>query len=174
MQLPEQRPIQLKLNKFMKNLKQLKTLITASGLFLSVFCAIPACADGISDLRASLNRLQGQTPVKALLEVKNFRKRGEGKDAEEIAGYIQVGVEDNQRGLQISYSKEILNKIENEARAKAKDKESKTPTRNASHELESQEITMMLSAVPALQRQIDSAMFKGENPTATMESQHAS
>jgi hypothetical protein len=137
----------------------LALLVPTCGLLL---CANLAHADGISDLRVALNRLQAQTPIKAFLDVKNLRKRGEGKEAEETAGHIFVAVEDSQRGLQINYSRETLNKLEIEAKAKSKDKETKTPTRNASSELESEEIGMMLSAVPSLQRQIDSATFKGE------------
>src|SRR4051794_274436 len=45
---------------------------------LAALVAPAARADGLSDLKAALARLQAQTPLKATLDVKTIDKRGEG------------------------------------------------------------------------------------------------
>lgn len=121
-----------------------------------------AQADGVSDLKNALSRLQAQSNVRALMDVKSTRKLGEEKEATETTGSIQVSLEDGTRGLQIAYSRDILNKLESEARARVRDKDKKAATRQASLEVTPEESQMMLSAVNALQRQIEEASFKGE------------
>ncbi len=119
-------------------------------------------ADGLFDLKEALSRLPGQSNVKANLEIKSTRKQGEDKNAVETTGQIHVGIEDGTRGMSLSYSKETLSKFMVEARAHSKDKESKTPTRNASNEVNTEEAQVMLSATAFLQRLIDEAKFMGE------------
>ncbi len=138
-----------------------KTINLISLVGLLCFSSM-AQADGISDLKNALNRLQGQSNVKALMEVKSSRKQGEEKEAIETTGYINASLEDGTRGLQISFSKDILNKLEMEARARVKDKDAKSSTRLASFEVTPEESQMMLSAVNALQRQIEEGNFRGE------------
>ena len=125
------------------------------------WCSV-AHADGMTDLKSALNRLQAQSNVKAIMEVKSSRKQGEDKEAIETSGQINVNLEDGSRGMQISFPKEVLNKLEQEARARIKDKESKSPTRQASFDVSPEESQMMLSAVNVLQRQIEEASFKSE------------
>lgn len=136
-----------------------------SAIGLLCLCSY-AHADGITDLKAALNRLQAQSNVKAVMEVKNSRKQGEDKEAVETHGQINVNLEDGARGLLITFPKDVLGKLEQEARARIKDKESKSPTRQASTEVSPEESQMMLSAVNALQRQIEEASFKGEKSEA--------
>jgi hypothetical protein len=128
---------------------------------LLCLCSV-AQADGMTDLKSALNRLQAQSNVKAVMEVKSSRKQGEDKESIETSGQINVNLEDGSRGMQISFPKEVLNKLEQEARARIKDKESKSPTRQASFDVNTEESQMMLSAVNVLQRQIEEASFKGE------------
>lgn len=119
-------------------------------------------ADGLSDLKTALARLQGQTPIKAALDVKTSRRQGEGKDAEESNGQVSVFLEDGSRGMQMLYSKEVLARAENEARAKAKDSKSKTPTVIGLSELGTAEVRPMIAPVNGLLRQIEEGSFKGE------------
>ena len=51
--------------------------LVLGGLF-SAACGT-ARADGLADLNAALARLQGQTPLKAQVESKTWRREGEGK-----------------------------------------------------------------------------------------------
>nr|WP_314860839.1 hypothetical protein [uncultured Undibacterium sp.] len=146
----------------MKNWTMSGITSKAIGL-IGLLCVCSAAqADGITDLKSALNRLQAQSNVKAVMEVKSSRKQGEDKEAIETSGQINVNLEDGSRGMQISFPKEVLNKLEQEARARIKDKESKSPTRQASFDVNTEESQMMLSAVNVLQRQVEEANFKGE------------
>lgn len=150
--------------------KRIAVLI-GSGL-LSLFCAT-AQADGLTDLKAALTRLQGLTPIKGVLDVKTSRRQGEGKEMDESAGQVAVAIEDGGRGLQVLYSRETLARAEQEARAKGRDRNSKTPTVLALSELGSAEVRPMMSAVAALTRQIEEGVFKGNRPAAMAASRRA-
>lgn len=135
-------------------------MLLAIAIF-SAFCA-SAKADGLSDLKAALTRLQAQTPLKAMLDLQTIRRQGEGKEQEESSGHISLGLEDSTRGMQVLYGKELLSRAENEARAKGKDPKSKTPTVTALSEFDSSDARTMMSAVAGLSRHIEEGIFKGE------------
>ena len=135
-------------------------MLLAIAIF-SAFCA-SAQADGLSDLKAALTRLQAQTPLKAMLDLQTIRRQGEGKELEESSGHISLGLEDSTRGMQVLYAKELLSRAENEARAKGKDPKSKTPTVTALSEFDSSDARTMMSAVAGLSRHIEEGVFKGE------------
>ncbi|MCX7219173.1 MAG: hypothetical protein NTY70_09610 [Burkholderiales bacterium] len=122
----------------------------------------PARADGLADLKAALSRLQGQSPLKATIELKSVRRLGEGKELEESSAHASLSVEDGARGMQVFYSKETLMRAESEARAKGKDPKNKTPTVTALSELSTAELRPMVAAVLGLSRQIEEGVFKGE------------
>lgn len=119
-------------------------------------------ADGLSDLKAALVRLQGQTPVKALVEAKTWNRQGEGKDQEETQGLASVSIEESSRGLQVLYSKEMLLKLESEERQREKDKKAKTPTLSALSEVNSSALRPLISAASSLSRSLEKANFKSE------------
>lgn len=128
----------------------------------SAMCVSNAHADGLSDLKSALTRLQGQTPVKAVVDAKTWNRQGEGKDLEETQGSASVVIEESQRGLQVLYSKEMLNKLEAEERSKEKDQKAKTPTLSALGEVNSSALRPMISAASHLLRNLEKAVFKGE------------
>lgn len=123
---------------------------------------LSAYADGLADVKAALQRLQGQGTVKAVLDAKTWRRLGDGSDATERHGQASVLVDDGSAGLQVIYSKEILARIEQEERARAKDPNSKTPTISALREFEAGELREMTQAAQALSRSIEKATYKGE------------
>lgn len=137
---------------------------------LSRICLLSACAfsplfahaDGLSDLKAALARLQGPAAVKATLEAKTWSKQGEGKDAEEKNGVANVFIEEGQRGLHIHYSKELLTKLDTEELAKEKDAKVKTPTLSALKEINSSEVRPLIYAAGSLSRAVEKANFKNE------------
>lgn len=121
-----------------------------------------AHADGLSDLKAALSRLQGQTPLKATVEAKTWNRQGEGKDVEETHGHASVSIEENPRGLQVLYSKDMLAKLEAEERQREKDGKAKTPTLSALNEVNSSALRPMISAAASLNRSLEKANFKAE------------
>lgn len=125
-------------------------------------CGHAARADGQSDLKAALERCQAQAPLKALLETKTWRRAGEGKDAEETQGAASVFIDDSARGMQLSYGREILARMDAEAHAQTKNPNAKTPTLMAAREFAPNDLRPMISAASELQRVLDKAVWKSE------------
>ena len=121
-----------------------------------------AHADGLSDLKNSLAKLQGQTPLKAVVEAKTLNRNGDGKDLEETLGAASVTIDENARGLQVSYSKDMLTRLEAEERNKEKNDKAKTPTLSALNAVNSSSLRPLLSAAGNLMRRIEKAIFKSE------------
>lgn len=134
--------------------------LAVAGLFSLFFGT--ARADGLGDLNAALARLQGQMPIKAQVELKAWRREGEGKAAEEESGQATVTVEGGPAGLQVLYGKDLLAKVEAEQRARVKDPKLKTPIGFALGEMKATELRSMVSTADALSREIEEAVFSGE------------
>lgn len=118
-----------------------------------------ARADGLSDLKGAMQRLQAKMPVKAALETKFWRRLGD--PGEEINGQVSANLEEGSQGLQVLYTKDVVNRIEAEEKAKARDPNSKTPTLSTTREMDVPELRSMLNA-GSLQRVLDKAIFKSE------------
>ena len=129
------------------------------GFVLSCTCAR---ADGLADLKSALTRLQGQTPLKAVLEISRSSRQGEGKDMEETISKAAVTLEDGARGLQVLYGKDLLARVEAEANAKEKDAKAKTPTLSALGDIGAGEVRPMILAAGTLARRMEKAVFKSE------------
>ncbi|HEY9100618.1 hypothetical protein [Chitinimonas sp.] len=139
---------------------RLSLSLPAASLLL---CAsLTSHADGLADLKGALARLQGQAPVSGALEVKSWRKTGDGKDAQEKQGQANFNIEESARGLQVLYGKELLARADAEDRAKSKDKKAKTPTLYALGEVGNRELRNMTTAAAALSRELEDAVFKTE------------
>jgi hypothetical protein len=142
----------------------LKKSVPHLALPLALLAALPcpAKADGLADLNAALARLQGQTPLKAAVQARDWRRTGEGKDAKETQGQVAIGLEDGPRGLQPIYGHELLARVDAESRAAVRDKAATKPLSQTLSRLGFDELRAMSSAAPALQREIEDAKFKGE------------
>ncbi len=122
-----------------------------------------ARADGLADLRGALARLQAQSVLKASVQVRDWRRTGDGKDAKETQGQASIGLEDGPRGLQPLYSHELLGRLDAESHAAVKDKSAKKPLSQVMSQLGLDDLRVLASAAPALQRAIDDAQFKSES-----------
>lgn len=141
---------------------KLKPRVPLFFFILAVASSGAAHADGVSDLRNALTRLQASAPVKAVVEAKTWNRRGEGKEQEEVQGAASVALEDSGRGLQVLYSKDLLARLESEERAKEKDPKSKAPLAAAMSELGSGELRSMCAAAGSLTRLLAKANLKSE------------
>ena len=141
----------------------IRTRMGRSAVALSLMAAATlAQADGLSDLKSALGRLQGPTPVKALVDAKTWNSQGEGKDLDETSGHASVQIEDSARGLQLLLGRDMLARMEQEERSKERDPKAKTPTLTALKEVGSDTLRPMLFAAAGLSRSIDKAVFKSE------------
>lgn len=134
-------------------------------LLLMALCAAcgAASADGRGDLKTVLARSNASlAPVKALVDSHTWRRVGEGKDSEEEQGRANLTLEDGARGLQVTYGKEFLARIDAERRARIKDPDSKTPTLTALEEIGAGDLQPLVSASQALTRAMERGEWKGE------------
>ena len=143
---------------------KVSTGIHAVLLFAALVLVTPAQADGVSDLKSALARLQGQSPLRAQVDAKTWNRQGDAKETDEIQGAASVTVEEGARGLSVLYSKDMLTKLEAEERNKERDAKAKTPTLSALSEVNSSALRPMLSAASSLSRTLDKAVFKAEKP----------
>lgn len=125
-------------------------------------CCQAARADGLADLKSALARRQEQAPLKATLDTKTWRRQGEGQEAEETQGQASVGIEDGAHGMQLSYGKDILARMDAESLALARNPNARTPTLNAAREFSPNDLRPMISAAASLARVLEKASWKGE------------
>jgi hypothetical protein len=133
-------------------------------LVAALLAPLGARADGLADLKIALARLQAQTPLKATLEVRTLERHGEGAEATDKQGQVSLALEDGARGLQVLYAKDVLTRLDAEARQLVRDPKARTPTVWALDKLDSGDMVPMASAAQALARKVDEAVFKAEKP----------
>ena len=141
-----------------------KPLIICSLFTLSLYPAF-SLADGLSELKNALNRLQGNDSITLELDSLTMDTEGEGDKKIITHGGVKVWLKDNTSGLQVLYSDHVLNSLEQEARLKAEDEAVETPISNAIDDIDASELHSMLSASTSLLRDINQAKFIDEQKT---------
>lgn len=116
-------------------------------------------ADGLTDLKKSLVKLDGSSVISATLKSVFTENRGRKKKTKTISGSTHVQLLEDLNGLQITYSDEILTQIDNEENEKERNEDASTPTLNAINDIEVRELRNMLSAAPKLSRSLIKAQF---------------
>lgn len=135
-------------------------------LLLLAGAASASRADGLEDLRAALARLHPATPVKGRADLQAWHRVGDGGDAAETRAQAGAGLEDGPPGLQVTYARALLAKLDDERRARAADPEAKTPTVDAMSELQLDDLQRLANAAQVLQRLVERSRFVGEKPQA--------
>jgi hypothetical protein len=119
-------------------------------------------ADGLLDLNKALTKLDGNSATSATLKSAYTEKRGRKKKTKITSALAHVQLFDDLNGLQITYSNEVLSKLEDEENEKERNEEANTPTLNAINDIEASELRHMLSAAPKLRRSLIKAEFLKE------------
>ena len=141
-------------------------LLGCATLALGALAAGSARADGLADMKSALARASSAAPLRALVDTRTWRKRGEGEDADEERGQAALAFEDGARGLVVTHGRELLGKIDAEQRARARNPNSKTPTLTALDEAGLQELVGLASSAPTLLRKAERGVYKGERADA--------
>jgi hypothetical protein len=121
-------------------------------------------ADPLSDLRQTLQGLQGRTAVKGNLVVQTWRRGGDAKAPVEVQGKAWAWVEDDAQGMRVSWSRAMLDEAEREATARAKDPAKRSPTRAAMGEITPHGLSECVGAAKSLLVTLETAEFQGERP----------
>lgn len=124
-------------------------------------------ADSLSDLKAALERLNGDEPINASYRVAflDVSDADDEEERKETKGDVSVRIIDDKNGLQIIYSQQVMALIESEAMQRTLDEDAQTPTLNAVRDIDARGLRNTLSANASLQRRIAKAEFLGETET---------
>ena len=122
-----------------------------------------ASADTLTDFKAALQRLQGDTPLKGQISVKSETRSNEGKDdAETEQGQAALPFEDGQPGLRLQYPQPLLSRAQAERQARDSNPKAAAPTHNGLRELDYSAVRELTRPAEVLARHVARGSFKGE------------
>jgi hypothetical protein len=139
-----------------------KSVLAAFCFLACGFAPSLAAADGLADLKTALARMQDSSAIQASIEATISRGSGEGKDAEDERGVIEVSVEDGPRGMQFHYGADMVARLDAETAAKESNAKSKTPALTALNALTYQDFRSMITESHTLQRLLARSRFVSE------------
>ena len=103
-------------------------------MLLSFYAAVlplSATADGVADFRGALTRLQSADPIVVDSQFKLFGRSGDHEELIEREGIINLRFEDDEKGLRVVYSPELIALLHSEELAKIEDEDVKNSALNA-------------------------------------------
>lgn len=130
----------------------------ASALLL----ALPLHANPLQELRDTLGRLSGHTPLKAVVQLKSEGRSSDGDETETNSGLASVQLEDGPQGLRLSYPQAALSKAAQEDAARATNPKAPTPTATGLRNLGFSEVRELSRAAENLRRSLANAVLKTE------------
>ena len=113
-----------------------------------------ASADAVTDLRATLGRLQAGQPLAATLKVNGTVIDEDNKTTH---AQLQISVASDGGGLHLGFSPELLQRASREAAVNAKNKDAPTPVEDLLGKLSPVSLQPMVDFAPVLLRQLDGA-----------------
>jgi hypothetical protein len=129
---------------------------------LLLFLALPLSANGLDDLRATLQKLPGGEPVKATLEHSFWRQTMDDKKPTVSQGKVSAQVEDGPQGLRVTWTRPTLQQAGRELSAQEREPERTTPTRTALRNIDALEASESLNHAEALVRDLAQAQIQEE------------
>lgn len=137
--------------------------ITNIIVLLIIFSISPLSqANGLTEVKNVLNKLNGYSPFSANVESAYTEKRGKKKKQKTKKGLITLTINDTTRGFELLYSKETLRILDKEISEKEQNDEADTPTLNAVNHVGISEMKEMTSSAASLLRFINKATFVNE------------
>lgn len=127
-------------------------------------------ADGLRDLKAALFRLQGQSPIKARVELSLWQRKKNGGDPIITQGECQTAAEDGPAGIQVRFSPQILARSANEGMEKVKNADRPTPCMDCMKELDARRIWEYLGYASNILRDLEQCRLASEE-SATLDGQ---
>jgi hypothetical protein len=121
-------------------------------------------ADPLTDLRTALGRLAGNEPIRATYEVQRSVK-SEGKFARPASnGKAAVELEGDANGFRVVYTRPLLEQVEREQLAEARNPKQTTPTVSALRQVDALGAADALDYAHVLLRDLDGAKVVEEKP----------
>ena len=129
-------------------------------LFLLTALAAPLFADGLSDVRATLQKLQSDQPLRARVEVKTRRSGGESDKQKQSQGTSAVLVESGPQGLVLSWSPEQIKQSRKAAWAETANPDAPKSDLATLKALSAGEALNVLDAADPLRRGLEKAVLQ--------------
>ncbi|MCE1204983.1 MAG: hypothetical protein LWW79_10305 [Holophagaceae bacterium] len=132
---------------------------------LSIFLlslALPLGANGLDDLRSSLQKLQGSEPVKATLDHSFWRQTMDDKKPTVSQGKVTAQLEDGPQGLKVAWGRGTLQQAAKELAAQEREPDRPAPTRIALRNVDPLEVGESLNHAEALLRDLAQAQIQEE------------
>ena len=134
--------------------------------YLSMFlCMNFLSADGLSDLKAALGRLDPGAAIKGTLEAQTQARHG--KDGTDVSGRAAAWVEYGPKGLSMRWERPFLDQLDREIRSRPKSEASNSQALGALWAMELRRTYSMLDPASELSRMLESATFLREEPGVT-------
>ncbi len=133
----------------------------ALSILMVCLVSLPAAADGLSDLRATLERFPARAAISAMATI----RVDDNTEAGARKGLSNFAVESSPAGFAIRVLPEALDRAEVEARDKKRDPESATPTRTAMVALTVFDVMDSLDAAGMLLNDLSGAKLVESAPT---------
>jgi hypothetical protein len=130
-------------------------------LFLFLLAAPgPLCADGLTDLRATLQKLQSDQPLRARVEIKTRRLGGESDKQKQSQAISVVIVESGPQGLTLSWSPEQIKQSRKAAWAETANPDAPKSDLATLKALAAVEALNLLDAADPLRRGLEKAVLQ--------------
>lgn len=143
-------------------------------LLCAVLLSLPriAAADPVAQLKVSLQKFSGQSPIKARINAQVWSRNGEGADANSESGQASVLAELGAHGLRLTYGADLLARIAAEEEQRARDPKARAATSSTLGTVGHDTAQDVLHAAPELTRLLRRATLKAES-TDTLDGQPA-
>jgi hypothetical protein len=131
--------------------------VKSLAVLFAILSSLPAHADGLTELRAALSRLNRHLPVKATYEI---QRTGQSKGRfvnDRYSGRVAVELEADAAALRVIFPQTVLDTIVHEEAAKARNAAVETPTLNAMWEVSAVNTSQAVDFAPPLLQMIDGA-----------------
>jgi hypothetical protein len=119
-------------------------------------------ADNAAEVRAALGKLTGQDPIRATYELQRA-VANEGKfNDDNFTGKVSVELEGDANGYRIAFARPVLDQIERELQAEARDPKKTMPMASALDEIRPVDTANAIDFAPVLLRMLEGAKVVGD------------
>jgi hypothetical protein len=129
---------------------------------LSLFSAASLSADTLGDVRSAIATLQAATPARATFEMQRYRKAVGRFANNQSSGGVTVSVASDEKGLQLTFSPELMEKARKEASDRESDPKASTASRATISEIDATSVAESLDFRGPLLRLLAIAKLQSE------------
>lgn len=130
---------------------------------MALLAVATAHADTANDLRATLAQLHADQPIAATLKVRSKASSGD-KDKPKVTNVqVRFSLHANDGALQVSYPAGLLQRVDKESAAQAKDPDAPAPLQALLGAMDPLTIRSLVNVAPSLLRRLEGATLESRN-----------